>query len=399
LWAGKIPEANAELSKIIPQVQKAFGAESAETARALDAVSWLNQALGKGDKGEALCRQALAMRRKVLPPTDPDIADSLEHLGELMQDKGLYDESAKAYEQALVIRKNSAGPWSVLVANDLEELAACNQRRGKNDEVTNMLAGALQLKEMREAVFKRYTRQPIDQTVVFRFLPGAANCSRDFTGGNLTERITANGVTVVASITKKPSDFVKTARATIAIQNAGTKPVDILPQPPTMIVLAPKVRVARLMNAEEVAQQIEKKGESKANWIKFWGADATTSVTTTVNSNWSNNYNNRYYIPPQYGYRPNWNWNRNGNWGYGNQTITTQVPDWAARARAIQKASDVSNKSSNDAADTRQTALGPTTVPPGQQLYGTLDFDDTKFTKSLVRIPVGDAVFEFMFDR
>jgi hypothetical protein len=105
-------------------------------------------------------------------------------------------------------------------------------------------------------------------------------------------------------------------------------------------------------------------------------------------------------MPQQYGYQqPSWNWNRNGWYNNNMTTITTQVPDWQARARALQKASDVSDKSSSDAADTRQNALGPTTVPPGQQLYGTLDFDDVKFTKALVRVPVGDAVFEFMFDR
>jgi tetratricopeptide (TPR) repeat protein len=417
LWAGKFPEANSELNKVLPQIKKNFGLDSAMTARALDSLGWLQQGTAKGDKGEDLTRQALEIRKKILPGNSGELAESYEHLGELLQQKGLFDEAAKSYEQALLVRKNTAGPWSMAVANDLEELAACDQHRGKYDESLNLLKGALQLKEMQEAVFKPYARRNVDDSVVFRFLPGSPNCSRDMSDGNLTERITANGITVVASMTQKPSDFVKTLRATIGIQNSSQKPIDILAHPPTMVVMAPKVRLAHMLSAEEVANQIEKKGDSKAKWIKFWGEGATTSYTTTVNSfGYDNNRyygggGNRYYIPNQYGYmptpfgypQPGWNWNRNrGNYNnnYGNMTtMTTQVPDWEARARALQKAQEVQSKSANDAADTRQNALGPSRIAPGQQLYGTVDFDDSKFTKALVRIPVGDATFEFAFDR
>jgi hypothetical protein len=400
LWEAKIADANKELIRTLPQVEKAFGGQSAEYAHALDCVSWLYQALGKPDKTDAYCRQALDIRRKVLPANDPRLAESLEHLGQIDQNKGFYDEAAKCYEEALNIRKVSSGPWSIPVANDLEELAACNQRRGKNEDVSAMLAGALQLKERTNSVFKPFTKEPVEETVIYRFLPGAANCSQDFSGGSLVERITANGVTIVASIDKKPSQFIKMLRASVGVQNGGKQPINILPQSPTMILLAPTVGILHPMNPEEVAAQIQKKGESKAKWIKFWGADATTSVTSTAitNSNFP-----PYYIPPQYGYMPQQYGYSNNYWRNRNNsamtTVTTQVPDWEARARAMQKASEAIDKSTTDAQDTKDNALGPMTVPPGQQVYGNLDFDDSKFTKALLRVPVGDAVFEFAFDR
>ena len=70
-----------------------------------------------------------------------------------------------------------------------------------------------------------------------------------------------------------------------------------------------------------------------------------------------------------------------------------------ANLRAMEKANQAINRSSADADATRQGALGPTTIAARSQSSGTLDFDKTKYTKALLRIPVGDATLEFMFDQ
>ena len=398
LWQGNFSDAFSSLKKALPLVNKYFGAASAQQGRALDIYAWLSQTQNKPDKAEEYCAQALAIRRRL--PDKGALADSLEHMALLQENKGLYNEATSLYNEALTLRSQQFGPNSPAVGDLYDRLGAIAVRRGKMQEAQNDFAQANQIKQTSGACLQPYSPHTSDNTVVYRYYQGAPNCARAMNGGNLTERIVGDGVIVEASIVLKPTEFAKSSSADIRIINQNRQPVDILSQPASLVVLAPKIKVAQLLSGDRLAQDIEKKGESKAKWIRFWGADATTSVTSTV-------INPQPYSPWAWGYAPNPygypsyppGWQRRGWMNNPVTTVTTQVPDWQKRAEALAKAQNVTDKSREAAQIIRQSALGPTTVPAMSTVQGTLNFASDNFDKALLRVPVGNAVFEFRFDK
>lgn len=104
------------------------------------------------------------------------------------------------------------------------------------------------------------------------------------------------------------------------------------------------------------------------------------------------------YFPPAFGYGYGYPYYPAVG-GNGMTTVVTNVPDYAAQARAMQRAQEVTAKSAATATDIRETALGPVVVQPGQTIEGSLYFDPVNFNEALLRIPAGNALFEFRFMR
>lgn len=77
--------------------------------------------------------------------------------------------------------------------------------------------------------------------------------------------------------------------------------------------------------------------------------------------------------------------------------MNTQIPDYAAQARALQKAADVTESSQRTAESIRNNSLGATTIAPGQTLEGSLYYDVPNFKNGIIDLPVGQATFEFEF--
>jgi tetratricopeptide (TPR) repeat protein len=403
MWQGKFSEAASSFKKALSLVTKAYGENSLQTARWQDANAWLSQAQGRADKAEEYCAQALATRRS-LAPDQPVLAESLEHMAALQETKGLYNDADAFYRQALSIREKTSGQTSPAVADLLERLGHIALRRGKAEDAKNLFMQSLDMKYSLHAALQQYVPHSSENTVVYRYYQGAPNCARNYSAGNVTQRIIGDNVVVEASMPVKATEFAKTCKADIRVINQNNSPVDVMPQPASLVVLSPKVKLAQLLDGDRLARDVEKKGESKAKWIRFWGAEATTPVTTTVYNPAQPVYPYAYGGAP-FGYAavpPGWAGRRGGNpyWTKsGTTTITTQVPDWQARAEALAKAQRVTDDSRTAAQSIRETALGPTTVPASTTVEGNLNFDSEQFDRAILRVPVGNAVFEFHFDK
>jgi tetratricopeptide (TPR) repeat protein len=121
---------------------------------------------GKYDEAEPLCRQSLAIRRKVcaihltassrdhsckvLGEEHPDVATSLNNLAVLLKTQGKYDEAEPLYRQSLAIDRKVSAFMSVWlfhrtscqvygdehpdVAGDLNNLAELLKAQGKYDD-------------------------------------------------------------------------------------------------------------------------------------------------------------------------------------------------------------------------------------------------------------------------
>lgn len=393
LWQGKFSDAAKEIKKAISIANSTSGPLSYDYARALELQSWLLQAQGKNDKSVETMRDSLNVYQAKNTDT-PELSDALEHMGVLKETLGMYDQALDCYTKALDLRKKISGEHSVDAADLYEALARISQRKGRPADAQKYFADAMRIKESRGEPWKQYSPEPTERVVLFRYFQGAPYCEQASAGGLIIERVTANGITVEAGLMRRPSEFSKTTRAQVRISNDSQYDVDVLSQPPTFIQLTPTINILKPINAQTLAAQIEKKGESKAKWIKFWGADAMTPVTTNA---WTQgpSYN---YVPTPFGWTAAPGRGRNWNNNYTTTNVTTMVPDYQAREEAYRKAREAQEKSKADAQAVLDASLGPNRLPPGGMIQGSLDFDFSKFQKAILRVPIGNAIYEFRFE-
>jgi len=355
-------------------------------ARILDDLSWIYQSQNKLDKAAQACQQSLDIRRANAQTAPEALFESLMHTGYLDDESMQYDQAAQVYRDALAIQAKLSGPQSNVVAAVQMKLAAELYRAGRQEEALRYFNAALAIQLASNALFVPYSPHPEIDTVVYSFADGSPNCFRKAHDGQSMQMISANGITVGAALAGRASDSVKSGKVNVIIRNTSNAPVQFLSQAPTLVVLAPKLAILHLLDPSSLASKIEKKGEGKAKWIRFWGQDATMPVTSTFIGN-----------PGFWGYPPVASYNsvpivsRSGNI----TNVTTQVPDYAAQFRAMQKAQEVKQKAQNAAAAIRDNSLCQTTLQPGQTINGALYFDGGPMQKAVLRIPVGNAMFEY----
>jgi tetratricopeptide (TPR) repeat protein len=355
-------------------------------ARVLDDLSWIWQSQNKLDKAIEACQQSLDIRRANAAKAPEALFESLMHTGYLCDETLHYDQAAQMYREALAVQSKISGPQSNVVALIEHKLATELYKLGRQDEALKYFNEALSIQMASNALFVPYSPHPEIDTIVYSFADGAPNCFRKSQSGQSMQATSANGVTVAAAIAGRASDFVKSGKVNIIVRNASNAPIQFLSQAPSLIVLAPKLAIIHLLDPSKLASTIEKKGEGKAKWIRFWGQDATMPVTSTFVGNpgfWG--------APSVMGYNSAPFVTRNGNI----TNVTTQVPDYAAQFRAMQKAQDVTQKAQNAAASIRDNSLVQTTIAPNQTVNGSLYFDVGAMQKAILRIPIGNAVFEY----
>ncbi len=402
IWQGKFQNLAKELKVVSSLLNRTANLSFNLTARYYDDLSWITQIQGDSVKAEQQAREAITYWKKESKTDVSFLCGGLEHLAHLLEDRGAFKEALTVYQEVLALDAKLHGPQSVACANQLERMAALAFRQGDQANAQRFYADALSIKEQTQSVFKPFAPQKAEDAVFYRFLPGAPNVSRETTDGVTRERITANNVTVEAALLLKGADLVKNSKAEVRITNNGHWSVKVLPQGADLIIIKPRISLAKQVPGETLAQTIEKKGNSKAKWIRFWGSQATTTATTNIlgNGGYMPYGYGMGYMPPNFGYGGPIGYGGNSfyNRGSGMTTMVTNVPDFQARDRAYQRAQAVSNQSQKQAADVRESELGPSTLPQGNSVEGCLFYDDSKFDEAILRIPVGKAVFEFRFD-
>ena len=112
-----------------------FGNEHLDVAESLDSIAELlrqqrviNSTPSHRDKekfaeAEPLCRQALAIRTRLLPGDHVDVATSLDHLGEVVASSPNFAEAEPILRQALAMRRRLLGTDNLAVADSLDHLA------------------------------------------------------------------------------------------------------------------------------------------------------------------------------------------------------------------------------------------------------------------------------------
>ncbi len=394
---GRFDEAAKEYKKADAIVRKQDKPNEL-TARLYDGLSWLNHAQGKLDAAVDYAQKAVATRNSIANPSKPLLVATLTHLGVIMEAKGNLLEATKYYQQALGQQDLLAGPGSLMAADLQEDLGSAYRRLGDMGKAQQCFQTALQIKMSGGASLAPYNPHPYWETVTYPFLDGSPNCSKRFDQGVQQEIITANGITVAVSI--KPVELSKTTQALVIVQNDSQNEIQFLPIPPSLTVTQPKIYLAPQVDSQKLATTIEKKGDRKAAWVRFWGNQATQTMTTTTIGQ-----PGFFGYPPVYGGYGMGGMGMGGFGGYnswgsrsGNMSfMSTQVPNYAAQQLAFQRAAEISQKAHQNADSIKVASLGPTSIAAGQQISGALYFDAEKVTNAVVRIPIGNAIYEFNF--
>ena len=103
--------------------EKALGPDHPDTARSLNNLGYLLQAMGDLPAARPFYERALAIREKALGPHHPDTALSLNNLAVLAYYEGDFAESARLMRQALAIREKRLGPAHPDTISSRESLA------------------------------------------------------------------------------------------------------------------------------------------------------------------------------------------------------------------------------------------------------------------------------------
>lgn len=112
------------------------------TAAAASELGWLFYTLGDYSRGEALLREALALREKTLGPDSLDLAVTLAHLGVLLDTSRRHAEAVPLLRRCLEIRQRVLPEQSAAVAGAMSILGDALGETGALDEALGLLRRA-----------------------------------------------------------------------------------------------------------------------------------------------------------------------------------------------------------------------------------------------------------------
>ena len=111
--------ARAVLDRGVTRIERELTDAPVVRARLLDTMGEVLRSLGQRDAAEPLLVEALALRRRHLASSDPQVAESLSRVGRARADKGHFDEALKLYEEARRIVERASGKESAAYAEVL----------------------------------------------------------------------------------------------------------------------------------------------------------------------------------------------------------------------------------------------------------------------------------------
>ncbi len=274
-------------------------------------------------------------------------------------------------EQALplqVVATLKCGDEVAVLADDEGYTAKIRTADGKTGFVARMyLAKAAQAAKPATAA---RTPTPLAQNAVVRWQPGAPGADHFDSDGQLVESLTANGVTVQVSLL----DTGWKLRANVAIANGSSRPVDVFPSLVALHEIAPNSKSLPYQDPAKLAKAMN----HQILWTRSAAEEPGAAVLSAPHGSASAGkaYNASY---PVSSYRP------------------ASGPNYLAQHQAAeQMARD--NDFSGTVKKIKALALYNAAIAPRDKTAGAVWFErDANAQRLLLRVPVGDQVFEFPF--
>ncbi len=132
---GRFAEAIARLEEAIPLRRRAdpeagFTDGSPRTATLVSNLALMYYLQGRPAQAEPLFRDALTMRRTLLPPDHPDLAQTLSNLGLMLKDYGEIEEAVELLSEALQVRRAGLEPGHYRIAQAMLNLGIAQRESG-----------------------------------------------------------------------------------------------------------------------------------------------------------------------------------------------------------------------------------------------------------------------------
>ena len=192
------------------------------------------------------------------------------------------------------------------------------------------------------------------QNNVARWTSGAAGSDQFMSDDSLVESLTVNGVTVQVTL----HDTGWKLRANVAVANSGRAEVFINPAKFMMTELAPSARPLVYQDPKEMAKSV--------SHGVLWTTNRATSPTSAMNVS------------------------------YNTPFVSTQTPNYLVQAQSEQLSAEKHDVNLNAIHQIQNTALREGSIASGANSSGAVWFErDKKAQQLLLRIPVGQTIFEF----
>ncbi len=141
---GKYDQADSLLRSALDQRKSLFGADSAEVAESLTALSLLRSDQARLEEAQQLAEQGLAMSKRHLPPKHPAIAKATLAYGKVLAERGSYDQAIKVLNEAVRL-ESAPGVVPADLATSLSALADANYSAGHYDVCNALYARVLKM--------------------------------------------------------------------------------------------------------------------------------------------------------------------------------------------------------------------------------------------------------------
>jgi len=409
IWQSQLSEASSELKKVRKILDSLTAAGPDYTlddirelkGRSFDDQAWLLEGQGNKDQAQESLSSAISLLKE-LHAVDRQtwrLVACLSHSAALKAAAGDLEGARKLLEDALLQASGSHSISPLNVADVQESLGSVLYLMGKQQDSSFQFGRAIQIKNATGAAVKPYAPGPYWLSPNYRYIEGSPWSAKSSQNGLTSKKVDLGFISVEVGVLRYKAAAKQAVQVMVNVQNRTSGNVEFMGRRPIFLVLTPRASLARLVDPSALAAEIQKKGDGKAKWIRFWGQDASQSITTTYMGNmpfYGYGYGGAY--PPVIGYGGSMPViNKSGDM----TKVTTNVPDPIAQARALAKAQQVQAVAHARAEDIRAGSLGPGEITAGQSLRGNIFFDAPGLAQDsscLVRIPIGDSQFEFRFD-
>jgi tetratricopeptide (TPR) repeat protein len=129
------------------RIHEAKGDRGLSYSRLLMSLAEVERLTGNGPGAEALVRESLAIRQRLLPPGDAEIGRTLTNLGLILDSNAKPAEAEQTYAQAIVNLEKALGPEHVDVAMPLSNLSDLLRRTNRCAEAESIARRSLAIRE------------------------------------------------------------------------------------------------------------------------------------------------------------------------------------------------------------------------------------------------------------
>lgn len=145
---GRFDEAISHLEEALPLRRQAdrdagFDRGSPRTATLINNLALMHYLQGRPERAEPRFREALALRRALLPVDHPDLAQTLSNLGLMLKDYGDVEEAVQLLSEALDVRRAGLYAGHYRIAQAMLNLGIAHRESGDLASADDLLPDAL----------------------------------------------------------------------------------------------------------------------------------------------------------------------------------------------------------------------------------------------------------------